>query len=223
MAVYRFKVYFEDDESIIREIDIKSTQTFEDFHNIIQTAIGFDGVHPASFYVSGDTWRKGKEITLMHKKHTGLKGTWMHDTKIAAYVEDPHQKFIYEFDPDGGNWVLLAELMKIIPDASVTYPRINKSIGTAPAQYKVTSPDEIPAVEEEDEDETVVIDDSEDAYVHPEAEANIDVAEEEEPIPRRVVKEVAADMSEDEAIEEATGDDEMEDDEDESAEQQDFE
>ena len=220
MAVYRFKVYFEDDESIIREIDIKSTQTFEDFHNTIQASVGFDSVHPASFYVSGDTWRRGKEIVLLHKKHTsGLKGTWMHETKIAAFVEDPHQKFVYEFDPDGGNWILLVELMKIIPEASVTYPRVNKSVGAAPAQYKVTSPDEIPAVEE-DEDEVAVVDDSEDTYVHPEAEAHIDIAEEEEAMPRRIVKAAEADMSEDEAIEEATDDDDgMLDEEDESAEQ----
>jgi len=219
MAVYRFKVYFEDDESIVREIDIKSTQTFEDFHSIIQTSIGFDNAHPASFFVSGETWRRGKEIILLHKEHSnGLKGTWMHETKIAAFVEDPHQKFIYEFDPDGGNWILQAELMKIIPDASVTYPRINKGSGDSPPQYKITSPAEIPPVEEEDE--VAVVDDSEDKYVHPEAEAHIDIAEEEEVMPRRVVKEVAADISEDEAIEEATEDDDgMLDEDDESAEQ----
>jgi hypothetical protein len=220
MAVYRFKVYFEDDESIIREIEIRSTQTFEDFHNTIQTSVGFDGAHPTSFYVSNDTWRRGKEITLLHKSHSkGLKGTWMHETKLAAYMEDPHQKFIYEFDPDGGNWVLLAELMKIIPEASVTYPRINKSIGAAPAQYKVTSPADIPVVEEE-EIEAAVVDDSEDTYVHPEAEQSYEVADDEEILPRRVVKEVALEIPDEEAIEEPTDDEEGAlDEEDESGEQ----
>jgi hypothetical protein len=222
MAVYRFKVYFEDDESIVREIEIRSTQTFEDFHNTIQSSIGFDNAHPTSFYVSGETWRKGKEIVLLHKKHAGLKGTWMHDTKISSYMEDPHQRFVYEFDPEGANWILLVELMKIIPEASVTYPRVNKSTGTSPAQYKITSADEITPVDEE-EDEVAVANDSEDAYVHPEVIEH-DIADEDEPaIPRRAIKEVASDMSEDEAIEEATGEDEMEDDEDESAEQEDIE
>jgi hypothetical protein len=226
MAVYRFKVYFEEDESIIREIDIKSSQTFEDFHIIIQSSIGFDGAHPTSFYVSSETWRRGKEIILLHKKHNaGLKGTWMHETKIAAYVEDPHQKFIYEFDPEGANWILLVELMKIIPDASVIYPRINKSIGASLPQYKVTSPSEIPLVEEEDDDVAEVIDDSEDKYIHPEEEHSFAIADEEEAMPRRVIKEVAAEMSEEEAIEEATEEDEgAMDEDDESAEQQeDFE
>lgn len=220
MAVYRFKVYFEEDESIIREIDIKSTQTFENFHTIIQSAINFDGAHPTSFYVSTENWRRGKEIILLHNKHSkDLKGTWMHETKIAAYVEDPHQKFIYEFDPDGGNWILLIELMKIIPDASVTYPRINKSVGAAPVQYKATSPAELLPVEEEEEDEAVLVDDSEDRYVHPEAEERFDSDGEDGPLPRMIVKEVAAEIPDEEAIEGLSEDEGAVDEEDESGEQ----
>lgn len=224
MAIYRFKVYFEDDENIIREIEIKSTQNFEDFHTIIQSSIGFDSAHPASFFVATENWRKGKEIVLLHKNHSnGIKGTWMHETKLSAYIEDPHQKFIYEFDPDGANWVLLVELMKIIPEASVTYPRVNKSIGAAPVQYKVTSAAEIP-VSEEEEEEAAVVDDSEDAYVHPEsASHDFEVAEEEESIPRRVVKEAAMEIPDEEAIEEPADDEEGAlDEEDESLEQEDF-
>jgi hypothetical protein len=223
MAVYRFKVYFEDDESVIREIDIKSSHTFEEFHKIIQSSIGFDGAHPASFFVSGDTWRRGKEIILLHKSHSqGLKGTWMHETRIATYVEDPHQRFLYEFDPEGGNWIMLVELMKIIPEASVTYPRVNKSIGIAPQQYKTTSPADIPPVEEDEE--TLVVDDSEDAYVHPEAAHTPDITEDEEAIPRRIVKDIALEIPEEEAIEEETVEEEETavDEEDESLEQEDF-
>jgi Plasmid pRiA4b ORF-3-like protein len=219
MAVYRFKVYFEEDESIIREIDIRSTQTFENFHTTIQSAIGFDGAHPTSFFVTGDTWRRGKEIILLHRRHSkDLKGNWMHETKIASCVEDPHQKFIYEFDPEGGNWILMVELMKIIPEGSEMYPRVNKSVGIAPVQYKATSPAEILAVEEEEE-EAVLVDDSEDRYVHPEVEERFDSGGEDGPLPHMVVKEVAVEMADEEAIEEVTGDGEVFDEEDESAEQ----
>ena len=41
MAVYRFRVSFEDNEEIYREIEIKSFQNFEDFHNVITQSIGF--------------------------------------------------------------------------------------------------------------------------------------------------------------------------------------
>jgi hypothetical protein len=210
MAVYRFKVYFEDDESIIREIEIRSTQTFEDFHKIIQSSIGFDGAHPTSFFVATETWRKGKEIILLHKNHSaGLKGTWMHETKLAAYIEDPHQKFVYEFDPEGSNWILLAELMKIIPEAAVTYPRINKTTGTSPAQYKVTSAEEIPVVEEEEDEAAVIIDDSQDAYVHPEAAHEFDVADEENPLLHMVKKALPVESVEEESFAEENEDDEI--------------
>ncbi len=212
MAVYRFKVYFEDDESIIREIEIRSTQTFEDFHKTIQSSIGFDGAHPTSFFVATETWRRDKEIILLHKSHSaGLKGTWMHETKLASYIEDPHQKFIYEFDPEGANWILQVELMKIIPEAAVTYPRVNKSVGTAPAQYKVTSAAEIPVVEEEEED-AVLVDDTEDAYVHPEmaaADHYHDSPDEEEPIIKNMIKKALPV----EAVEEESFAEENEDDE----------
>lgn len=212
MAVYRFKVYFEDDENIIREIEIRSTQSFEDFHNTIQSSIGFDNAHPTSFFVATENWRKGKEIVLLHKSHSsGIKGTWMHETKLAAYIEDPHQKFIYEFDPEGANWVLLVELMKIIPEASVTYPRVNKSIGAAPVQYKVTSAAEIPVTEEEEEEAATIVDDSEDTYVHPESASHeFEVADEEEPIIRNMVKKaLPVEAVEEESFAEENEDDEI--------------
>ncbi len=64
MSVYRFRVSFEDNEEIYREIEIKSLQNFEDFHTIILSSIGFDNKHQASFFISDDYWRKGDEITL---------------------------------------------------------------------------------------------------------------------------------------------------------------
>ena len=42
MAVYRFRITFENFEEVYREIEIKSDQTFEDLHFAIQSSIGFD-------------------------------------------------------------------------------------------------------------------------------------------------------------------------------------
>lgn len=162
MSVYRFKVYFEDDENVFREIEIKAAQTFEDLHKAIQKAINFDDAHPASFFISNDTWRKGKEIKLLRDKKTEVKKElWMHEAKIAPFVEDPHQKIIYEFDPQNASWTIFVELMKILPDSPVSYPRVNKSVGNPPPQYKITTPVEV--VEDEDE-ETVKVEE-EDNYV----------------------------------------------------------
>ena len=62
MAVYRFRVYLEENEDNYRDIDIRTVQTFEQFHTIIQESFKFDNKHSASFFVSDDYWRKGQEI-----------------------------------------------------------------------------------------------------------------------------------------------------------------
>ena len=64
MAVYRFKISMEENEDIFRDIDIQASQSFEDFHTIIQAAFKFDAKLSASFFISDDYWRKGQEITL---------------------------------------------------------------------------------------------------------------------------------------------------------------
>jgi hypothetical protein len=145
MAVYRFRVCLEENDDIIRDIDIKAVQTFEQFHLIIQEAFKFDNKHAASFFVSDDYWRKNQEITYrkedlpldefeIRKKVEPKK--LMADTKIAKFIEQPHQRFVYIFDQNV-QWGFLIEMIKIVEESKkVTYPSIVKSMGTAPKQYK---------------------------------------------------------------------------------------
>jgi hypothetical protein len=145
MAVYRFRVYLEENEDIYRDIDIRTVQTFEQFHNIIQDSFKFDNKHSASFFVSDDYWRKGQEITLKKedlpldedeiRKNVDPKKL-MADVKIAKFIEQPHQRFVYVFDLNV-QWSFLIEMIKIADESpKVTYPVCIKSFGTAPKQYK---------------------------------------------------------------------------------------
>ncbi|PBQ34325.1 hypothetical protein CNR22_21960 [Sphingobacteriaceae bacterium] len=145
MAVYRFKVFLEDNEDVFRDIDIKAAQTFEQFHTIIQEAFKFDAKHASAFFVSDDYWRKGQEITLRKedlpleeeeiRKNVDPKKL-MSETKIAKFIEQPHQRFVYVFDPVV-QWTFLIEMIKIVEENSkLNYPAIIKSYGTAPKQYK---------------------------------------------------------------------------------------
>jgi len=157
MAVYKFKIFIEDNEDIYREIEILSGQTFEDFHNAIQDAFKFDKKHAASFFVSDDYWRKDQEVTL-HKEDLALdseeirKGVpekkLMSVTKIAKYIDSPRQRFVYVFDPVA-KWTFCIELMKILPDnPKGNYPACVKSLGNPPKQYKVVSaPKAIPGAD----------------------------------------------------------------------------
>lgn len=145
MAVYRFRVCLEENEDIYRDIDIRTVQTFEQFHNIIQDSFKFDNKHSASFFVSDDYWRKGQEITLKKedlpldeeeiRKNVDPKKL-MAEVKIAKFIEQPHQRFVYVYDPIV-QWNFLIEMIKIADESpKVTYPVCIKTFGTAPKQYK---------------------------------------------------------------------------------------
>ncbi len=137
MALYKFRITFEDYDDVFRDIEIKSSQNFEDLHKAIQTAIGFDSTHPASFYMSNDNWIKGEEITLIEN----TKGIpLMHQSKLSNFILDPHQKIYYIFDINV-MWTFFIELVKIQvnEEENVTYPRCIKSSGVAPKQYGATT------------------------------------------------------------------------------------
>ncbi|MFM2156641.1 MAG: hypothetical protein RL516_1390 [Bacteroidota bacterium] len=137
-VVYRFKVMFEDHEDVVRDIEITNLQTFEDFHNIIQSSIGFDASKPASFFICTDHWIKEQEIVLEARKDkAGNDLPLMKDSLIKDHINDPHQKMMYIFDYEA-NWSFFVELSKIIPaaDEKRLYPVCVKSAGDAPKQYK---------------------------------------------------------------------------------------
>ncbi|MBK7309520.1 MAG: hypothetical protein KBG47_12715 [Bacteroidia bacterium] len=145
MAVYRFRVCLEDNEDVYRDIDIKAAQSFDLFHDCIQEAFKFDKKHAASFFVSDDYWRKNEEITL-NKEDLALdeedkrrkieRKYLMKETKIAKFIEQPHQRFVYVFDPEA-QWCFLIEMLKIVnEDAKLSYPVCIRTAGNAPKQYK---------------------------------------------------------------------------------------
>ena len=180
--VYRFRVTYEEHEDVYRDIDIKANQTFNDFHGIIQQAISFDNSKSASFYMSDDFWRKESEISLGIKKDDKKNKKQEEVPKkkvIADFIEDPHQKFIYVFDPET-EWTFQIELLKILPEEiGVAYPICRKSSGTAPKQYKEVLP---PPPPEEDDDEPKKVKDNKDALMDAASEKAV-INEEEDGLP----------------------------------------
>jgi hypothetical protein len=134
MAIYRFRISFEDFDDVVREIDIKTNQTFEDLHRAFHRSTGYDADKSSSFYVSTDNWIKGDEIALLPNQRKIDNGvTLMEKAKLSSFVEDPHQKFyyIYNFERPFDFHV---ELIKIIleNDPNIEYPFLVKSTGEAP-------------------------------------------------------------------------------------------
>jgi hypothetical protein len=159
MAVYRFRITFEDYDDISRDVEIRSVQTFEDLHFAIHSAIGFDAAKQASFYLSDDHWTKGQEITNRDVKESEKESVIAFKrSRLCDHISDPHQKIYYIFDPEA-MWSFRIEMIKIIPgeELAVSYPRCIKVTGEAPKQYgnSVIGPPPIP----EDFDPESLLDD----------------------------------------------------------------
>jgi hypothetical protein len=137
MPVLKFRVYWEEDESVYRDISIKPDQTFLQFHQVILQSFEFDNKHKATFFRSNDNWQRGREI-ILEKDNTQRKvdPLMMNETVIAAAVKTPNQKFIYLYDY-AKNWVFLVELIGVSKDENsrLTYPYCVRKEGLAPSQY----------------------------------------------------------------------------------------
>ncbi len=136
MPLFKFRVYWEDDDNIYRDIVLKTGQTFQAFHEAILLAFEFDKKHAGSFFKSNDNWSRGLEISsevLVNKK--GAPALSMIKTPVSALVEKPDEKFVYVYDPNK-NWTFLVELIGIEKDENPKqeYPYCSKKEGVAPAQ-----------------------------------------------------------------------------------------
>lgn len=136
MPLFKFRVYWEDDDNIYRDIVLKTGQTFQSFNQAILTAFEFDNKHQSSFFSSNDNWLRGREISsevLVNKKDAPALS--MIKTPVSALVEKPDEKFVFTYDP-AKKWTFLVELIGIEKDedSKKEYPICTKKEGVAPAQ-----------------------------------------------------------------------------------------
>ena len=64
MAILKFRVYFEEDDTVYRDVAIRHDQSFFELHQAILAAYEFDSIHQATFYLINDNWQRGREISL---------------------------------------------------------------------------------------------------------------------------------------------------------------
>ena len=138
MAILRFRVYWEDDESIYRDVVIKHTQSFADLHQCILKSYEFDSKHKATFYRSNDNWLRGREISLEKYEDKSYKvdPLIMTETVLGSEIRDPNQKFIYVYDFNK-LWTFMVELINVDKEENkkITYPSCIRTEGIAPSQY----------------------------------------------------------------------------------------
>ncbi len=137
MAILKFRIYLEEDESVYRDVVVRHTQKFLQLHEVILKAYEFDQKHKATFYRSNDHWQRGREISLeLYDKEYKAPPLLMGDTVIGAEIKEPNQRFIYQYDFNK-NWTFLVELINVSKEENpkITYPSVARTEGIAPSQY----------------------------------------------------------------------------------------
>ena len=154
MLIYRFRITCEEHSGFLREIEIQPSQTFLDFHHVMLDSAELLHCDRASFFMTDKMYKKDKEIALKAEKRMvrkydedldqvvteSLSLPMMKTEKLKNYIEDPHQKMIYEFI-GRDIFSFHIELFKIFPsDGIPSYPRCIKWVGELPKKAEPIAP-----------------------------------------------------------------------------------
>lgn len=118
MYYYKFKVYYDEIDDFVRDVEILSNDNFESFHKLIYDCTGLQGNEFAAFSICDQKWNKQKEITLLdisdddsfadetpdyddddqYSTKSNLPKFVMCDAILKDFITDPHQHIMYEYD-----------------------------------------------------------------------------------------------------------------------------
>lgn len=136
MAVYRFRVFIEDDHEVYRDIELLGKHRFADLHQEIVRSFNFQQGQQAEYIHSDQSWYEGDTVVELDEKWEG------DHQKIVSHISVPRQRFLcitFSFRQIG----LAIELQKIAKaEDGIDYPRCTRSEG-APPYYTQPPPEPI--------------------------------------------------------------------------------
>jgi hypothetical protein len=126
--IYSLRIILDTKQDVLRDIEIKSVNTFEDLHFAIINAFGFKDNEMASFYLSDTEWKQGEEITLESFGEERV----MKDNVLETIINLDQQNFIYVYD-FLILWTFFVEVIETNEENdSTNYPQTIFSIGSIP-------------------------------------------------------------------------------------------
>lgn len=132
--IYRFRVIFDTEEDIFRDIELESHATFEDLHNVIVQSFGLEGQEMASFYLSDEQWEQGEEIALFDMGDLPGEVLLMQDHSLDSMLNRAQTRLIYIYD-FLHMWTFLVELADIAQTVDgQSYPNLMYSHGHLPSE-----------------------------------------------------------------------------------------
>ncbi|MCS6916207.1 MAG: hypothetical protein RMK52_00755 [Chitinophagales bacterium] len=207
MSVLRFRVMYEEDESIYREVEILSSQSLRQFVDQVRSSFGIASHAEAQLFTGNDSWHKKQALPLEalgSQKGQAAKAA-LAEQPLVKFIFDPHQRFVFELSETGDQLLIeLSSISEKIRD-DVAYPHCVRSVGPSPFRKEEPVPVEVPQrnrqASDADEDEDEEADDDEQDLT------NSDETEEEELIYEEEEDDVTSgDLMEGDAIEETDED-----------------
>jgi hypothetical protein len=167
MYTYKFRLLFDDVDDFVRDYEILAKQTFKDFHDaIIKSISGLDSRELASFYICDGRWEKMEEVTLIdmnidddssafagEKEENYEPKAIMSKAVLSDFIDDPHQKLIYEYNFLNINTFYIELLKTFESDKKVKYPRCVYAVGEMPKSTSQLLEEDLNIDIDDDDDE----------------------------------------------------------------------
>ncbi len=124
MHIYKFRLVTDINEDFFRDVEIKSTQTFENLHLLLVKELKFNEKELASFYLCDHSWHKKQEITFLDMSDEENSIPEMKTSRLCDFIDDPHQHilWVYDFLNMKSFYLELNKISAALQD--VEYPRV---------------------------------------------------------------------------------------------------
>jgi hypothetical protein len=153
MPIFKFRIVWTEDDNIVRDIEILSSQSYYLLHDAIKQAFALKPEWHASIAVIDDTGKRGYTLhSAVEKNIKGAPALSASKTPIGALINMPHQQFVYALE-NPHEWDFLIELITIDRSeaSEADYPRLVRKEGLHPTEIikgKGKEKDAIAEVEE---------------------------------------------------------------------------
>ncbi len=153
MPIFKFRITWTDDDNIVRDIEILSSQSYYLLHDAIKQAFGLKPEWHASIAVIDDMGKRGYTLhSAVEKNIKGAPALSASKTPIGALIAAPDQQFIYALENEH-EWDFTINLITIDRSeaSEADYPRLVRKEGINPTEIikgKGKEKDAIAEVEE---------------------------------------------------------------------------
>jgi hypothetical protein len=97
--IYLFRIISDENQEFYRDLVIDGSDTFLDFHRVLQEDLNYDPALLASFFITNDKWEKQQEITLIDMmQDPSVLVVTMDQVTLDEYITEENQRMIYMFD-----------------------------------------------------------------------------------------------------------------------------